>query len=123
MQCSLDLRCAVLCSGFAGEFPIEDSKRLCTCMLDTALSKLPPGGEQILGVIDLRDMSLSNVDLEFVAFMVEAFFIYYPRRSVRAACACSCPGDVRAHADSHVGGSNSCAALFACTCSGLSEWH
>jgi hypothetical protein len=64
----------------AGEFPIEDSKRLCTCMLDTALSQLPPGGEQILGVIDLKGMSLSNVDLEFVAFMVEAFFIYYPRR-------------------------------------------
>jgi hypothetical protein len=64
----------------AGEFPIKDSKRLCTCMLDTALRQLPPGGEQILGVIDLKGMSLSNVDLEFVAFMVEAFFIYYPRR-------------------------------------------
>jgi hypothetical protein len=64
----------------AGEFPIEDSKRLCTCMLDTALSRLPEGGEQILGVIDLRGMSLNNIDLEFVAFMVEAFFIYYPRR-------------------------------------------
>jgi hypothetical protein len=64
----------------AGEFPIDDSKRLCTCMLDTALARLPPGGEQFLGVIDLKGMSLSNVDLEFVAFMVEAFFIYYPRR-------------------------------------------
>jgi hypothetical protein len=52
-------------------------------MLDTALSRLPPGGEQILGVIDLKGMSLSNVDLEFVAFMVEAFFIYYPRRCVQ----------------------------------------
>lgn len=64
----------------AGEFPIDDSKRLCTCMLDTALSRLPPGGEQFLGVIDLKGMSLSNIDLEFVAFMVEAFFVYYPRR-------------------------------------------
>jgi hypothetical protein len=64
----------------AGEFPIDDSKRLCTFMLDTALARLPPGGEQFLGVIDLKGMSLSNVDLEFVAFMVEAFFIYYPRR-------------------------------------------
>jgi len=49
-------------------------------MLDTALSRLPPGGEQFLGVIDLKGMSLSNIDLEFVAFMVEAFFVYYPRR-------------------------------------------
>lgn len=63
-----------------GEFPIEDSKRLCAYSLDTALSKLPPGGEQILGVIDLKDMNLSNIDLPFVAFMVDAFFVYYPRR-------------------------------------------
>jgi hypothetical protein len=61
---------------------MEDSKRLCTCMLDTALAKLPPGGEQLLGVIDLQGLSLANIDLEFVAFMVEAFFVYYPRRCV-----------------------------------------
>lgn len=64
----------------AGQFPLEDSKRLCIYSLETALSKLPPGGEQILGVIDLRGMSLANIDMVFVAFMVDAFFVYYPRR-------------------------------------------
>lgn len=55
---------------------------MCAYSLDTAISKLPPGGEQILGVIDLKDMNLSNIDLPFVAFMVDAFFVYYPRRCV-----------------------------------------
>eukprot|EP00879_Flechtneria_rotunda_P022721 GHRR01023997.1.p1 GENE.GHRR01023997.1~~GHRR01023997.1.p1 ORF type:complete len:213 (+),score=44.95 GHRR01023997.1:343-981(+) len=64
----------------SGEFPLEDSKRLCAYSLDTALSKMPPGVEQILGVIDLKGMQLSNIDLPFVAFMVDAFFVYYPRR-------------------------------------------
>ncbi|KAF8062701.1 SPAC3H8.02 [Scenedesmus sp. PABB004] len=63
-----------------GAFPLDDSKRLCTYTLDAALARLPPGGEQLLGVIDLRGISLSNIDLPFVAFMVDAFFVYYPRR-------------------------------------------
>jgi hypothetical protein len=63
-----------------GDFPIEDSKRLCVYCLNTALSKLPEGHEQIMGLIDLRGISLSNIDLVFVAFMVDAFFVYYPRR-------------------------------------------
>jgi hypothetical protein len=64
----------------AGDFPIEDSQRLCVYSLNTALSKLPEGREQIMGLIDLRGISLSNIDLVFVAFMVDAFFVYYPRR-------------------------------------------
>jgi hypothetical protein len=64
----------------SGDFSIEDSKRLCVYSLNTALSKLPEGREQIMGLIDLRGISLSNIDLVFVAFMVDAFFVYYPRR-------------------------------------------
>ncbi|WIA20830.1 hypothetical protein OEZ85_005183 [Tetradesmus obliquus] len=62
------------------DFPIEGSKRLCVYSLETALAKLPAGREQILGCIDLRGISLSNIDLVFVAFMVDAFFVHYPRR-------------------------------------------
>ncbi|KAF6256482.1 hypothetical protein COO60DRAFT_1528798 [Scenedesmus sp. NREL 46B-D3] len=40
--------------------------------------QLPQGREQILGLIDLRAMSLSNIDLAFVAFMVDAFFVTTP---------------------------------------------
>jgi hypothetical protein len=38
------------------------------------------GREQIMGLIDLRGISLYNIDLVFVAFMVDAFLVYYPRR-------------------------------------------
>jgi hypothetical protein len=70
-----------------GDFAIEDSKRLCVYSLNTALSKLPEGKEQIMGLIDLRGIALSNIDLVFVAFMVDAFFVYYPRRCVpRSDC-------------------------------------
>jgi hypothetical protein len=49
-------------------------------VLDTALAALPPGGEQLLGVFDLRGFGPANADLRFAAFIVEAFFEYYPRR-------------------------------------------
>ncbi|KAG2495514.1 hypothetical protein HYH03_006457 [Edaphochlamys debaryana] len=64
-----------------GQFPITDSKRLAAHMIDTALAQLPPGGEQIVGIFDLRGFEFTtNADFQFAAFMVEAFFEYYPRR-------------------------------------------
>lgn len=63
-----------------GQFPVRDSKRLCVYLLDKAISQLPPGKEQILGVFDLRDFTMANADFAFAAFMIEAFFEYYPRR-------------------------------------------
>jgi len=63
-----------------GEYPIEDSKRLAGHVLDQAIAALPPGGEQIMGIFDLRGFELKNADLQFAAFIIEAFFEYYPRR-------------------------------------------
>ncbi|MEW5315638.1 MAG: hypothetical protein WDW38_007052 [Sanguina aurantia] len=63
-----------------GQYPIRDSKKLAVLLIDDAISRLPAGGEQILGIFDLRDFSLQNADFEFAAFMVDAFFEYYPRR-------------------------------------------
>ena len=38
-------------------------------------------GEQIIGIFDLEGFSVPrNADFAFAAFMVEAFFEYYPRR-------------------------------------------
>lgn len=70
-----------------GEFPIADSKRLAGHILDSAVAALPPGGEQFLGVFDLRGFELRNADIQFAAFLVDAFFEYYPRR-----CGAPCPG-------------------------------
>lgn len=67
------------------EFPLADSKRLCGHVLDQAVAALPPGGEQIAGVFDLRGFGLQNADLAFAAFLVEAFFEYYPRRCAARA--------------------------------------
>lgn len=70
----------VCCLSPAGEFPIDDSKRLCTYLLDQAIEQLPDGSEQLIGLFDLRGFQLQNADLAFAAFMIEAFFDYYPRR-------------------------------------------
>jgi hypothetical protein len=70
-----------------GEYPLEDSKRMCMHLLDEVVSRLPPtaearspGEEQLLGIFDLKGFELKNADLAFVAFLIEAFFEYYPRR-------------------------------------------
>lgn len=64
-----------------GQYPIDGSKRLACYLIDEAISRLPPGGEQIVGIFDLRGFQFpSNADFQFAAFMVEAFFEYYPRR-------------------------------------------
>jgi hypothetical protein len=78
----------------AGQFPIRDSKRLCTHLLDAAVAALPPGQEQIIGVFDLRQFDLRNADFMFAEFMIEAFFKYYPRRWVGRTCfvRCRCVG-------------------------------
>ncbi|KAJ9519999.1 hypothetical protein QJQ45_014725 [Haematococcus lacustris] len=58
-----------VCVLYAGQYPINDSKRLAVFLIDQAIAQAQAaGGEQILGIFDLRD------------FQVEAFFEYYPRR-------------------------------------------
>ncbi|GIL66802.1 hypothetical protein Vafri_20305 [Volvox africanus] len=64
-----------------GQFPLSDSKRLAAYLIDTAISQMPPGGEQIVGIFDLRGFQfVQNADFQLAAFLVEAFFEYYPRR-------------------------------------------
>lgn len=78
-----------------------DSKRLCVHIIDSAIARLEDGastsgsgseadsgredkgvrGEQLVGIFDLDGFSVPrNADFAFAAFMVEAFFEYYPRR-------------------------------------------
>lgn len=38
--------------------------------VEKALSKLPPGKEDILGIIDLRGFGTENADLRFLTFLV-----------------------------------------------------
>lgn len=67
-----------------GEFPLEDSKRLAAFMFDSALRRVPVTatgvGEQLLLVIDLHNISMSNIDLLFIAFVVDTIPDHYPRR-------------------------------------------
>lgn len=42
--------------------------------IEKALSKLPDGKEQILGIVDLRDFGLENADLKFLTFLVTFYF-------------------------------------------------
>ncbi|KAL8223010.1 hypothetical protein R6Q57_020409 [Mikania cordata] len=48
---------------------IED-ERLCVFLLEKAISSLPEGKEQILGIFDLRGFGLKNSDLKFLTFLV-----------------------------------------------------
>ena len=48
---------------------IEDEK-LCVFLIEKALSKLPEGREDILGLVDLRGYSTKNADLNFLTFLV-----------------------------------------------------
>ena len=54
----------------AGEWPLQDSERLCAFVIDSALQKLPEGGESILGVFYLRGFGPSNADFDFFYFLV-----------------------------------------------------
>ena len=38
--------------------------------VEKALSKLPPGKEEILGIVDLRGFRTENADLRFLTFLV-----------------------------------------------------
>lgn len=59
--------------------PIEN-ERLCVFLVEKALSKLPPGKEDILGIFDLRGFGTANTDLKFLTFLFDVFYYYYPKR-------------------------------------------
>lgn len=46
------------------------SEKLCIYLVEKSLTQLPPGGDQILGIFDLRGFTSKNGDLKFVKFLV-----------------------------------------------------
>lgn len=54
--------------------PVDD-ERLCVFLIEKALSKLPPGKEQILGIFDLRGFGTENADLRYLTFLVCVFLL------------------------------------------------
>ncbi len=54
----------------AGEFSLDDSKRLCILILEKALEQLPEGQGTVLGIFDLRGFKQKNGDLGFAGFLV-----------------------------------------------------
>ncbi|KAK1564350.1 hypothetical protein Q3G72_001261 [Acer saccharum] len=61
-------------------FDVVENEKLCTFLVEKALSKLPPGKEEILVIIDLRGFGTQNADLKFLTFLFDVFYSYYPRR-------------------------------------------
>lgn len=58
----------------------SENEKLCVFLVEKALSKLPAGKEQILGIFDLRGFGTKNADLKFLTFLFDVFYNYYPRR-------------------------------------------
>lgn len=51
-------------------FDPSDDEKLCIFLIERALSRLPTGKEQILGLVDLRGFRTENADLKFLTFLV-----------------------------------------------------
>ncbi|KAI9108935.1 hypothetical protein K1719_020240 [Acacia pycnantha] len=62
------------------EFDPSDDRKLCVFLIEKALSRLPTGKEQILGIVDLRGFRTENADLKFLTFLFDVFYYYYPKR-------------------------------------------
>ncbi|CAD6340591.1 unnamed protein product [Miscanthus lutarioriparius] len=59
--------------------PVENQK-LCAYLVEKAVSRLPSGAETILGIFDLRGFRVENGDLQFLKFLIDVFYYYYPKR-------------------------------------------
>ena len=58
----------------------DEDEKLCVFQIEKALSKLPEGQEQILGIIDLRGFGTANADMNFLTFLVNMFtFSWIPK--------------------------------------------
>ena len=71
------IRCAKHVIGAA---PLRKSVELASTVLDAAVASLPPDSETLVGIFDLRGFGPRNADLAFARFLVDACFLYYPRR-------------------------------------------
>ncbi|RLM84580.1 motile sperm domain-containing protein 2 [Panicum miliaceum] len=59
--------------------PVENEK-LCAYLVEKAINRLPSGAENILGIFDLRGFRVENGDLQFLKFLIDVFYYYYPKR-------------------------------------------
>ncbi|ONI08296.1 hypothetical protein PRUPE_5G170200 [Prunus persica] len=57
-----------------------ENEKLCVFLIEKALSALPEGTEDILGIFDLRGFGTENADLSFITFLFDVFYYYYPKR-------------------------------------------
>ena len=71
------VRCA---RHYTGARPLRSSIELAAYVLDAAVAALPPGTDTLVGIFDLRGFGPANADLAFARFLVDACFLYYPRR-------------------------------------------
>ncbi|XP_073144688.1 uncharacterized protein [Henckelia pumila] len=65
---------------FPGKQDMIEDQQLCVYMIEKALSKLPDGKQEILSIIDLREFRTQNADLNFISFVFDTFYCYYPKR-------------------------------------------
>ncbi|KAL3824865.1 hypothetical protein ACJIZ3_020894 [Penstemon smallii] len=65
---------------FPGEHKLNEDEKLCVFNIEKALKKLPAGKQEILCIIDLRGFRMQNSDMNFITFVFDAFYYYYPRR-------------------------------------------
>lgn len=48
----------------------SENEKLCVFLIEKALSKLPHGKQEILGIFDLRGFGTKNADINFLTFLV-----------------------------------------------------
>ncbi|KAA8540795.1 hypothetical protein F0562_024286 [Nyssa sinensis] len=63
--------------------PMQDSsenEKLCVFLIEKALSRLPDGRDEILGIFDLQGFKTKNADLKFLTFLFDVLYYYYPKR-------------------------------------------
>ncbi|XP_010936582.1 uncharacterized protein [Elaeis guineensis] len=58
----------------------SDNEKLSVFLIEKALRKLPSGTEEILVIIDLRGFRVENADVQFLKFLIDVFYYYYPKR-------------------------------------------
>ncbi|VAI91947.1 unnamed protein product [Triticum turgidum subsp. durum] len=57
-----------------------ENEKLCAFLVEKALRNLPMGTDNILGIFDLRGFGVENGDLQFLKFLIDVFYYYYPKR-------------------------------------------
>ncbi|GFZ12017.1 Sec14p-like phosphatidylinositol transfer family protein [Actinidia rufa] len=68
--CDRPVLIVVASKHFPGKQNHSENEKLCVFLIEKALSKLPAGKEEILGIFDLRGFGTDNADLQFLTFLV-----------------------------------------------------